>query len=319
MFKNLLVYRITQWDASSLDTLEDRLAPGRFVACGATQPESAGWVQPRGDKHTSLVESIGGQLILRLAVERKAVPGSAVKRRLEERLDQIEQETGRRPKGKMAKEIKEEVMQELLPRAFPKSSANLVWIDPEARLVMVAAGSVKGADRVLTLLGDALGGGLQLRLLQTQLAPATAMSAWLQEKEAPAGFTIDRECELKQPDSEKSAVKYARHTLDIDEVGEHIRQGKLPIHLAMTWEGRVSFVLTEGLAIKKIKMLDVVLEGNTTAQASKDDDGGFDADVAISTGELRLLIPALVQALGGEQDSTITGAPAPAADERLAA
>ena len=86
------------------------------------------------------------------------------------------------------------------------------------------------------------------------------MSAWLSEKQAPPGFSIDRECELKQPDSEKAAVRYARHTLDIDEVGEHIKQGKLPTQLALTWNSRVSFVLTEGLALKKIKLLDVVLE-----------------------------------------------------------
>lgn len=322
MFKNVLIYRISQWDASSLDQIEDRLAAGRFMACSATQPESAGWVQPRGDKHTSLMESIGGQLILRLAVERKAVPGSAVKSRLEERLDKIEQETGRRPKGKAAKEIKEEVLQELLPRAFPKRGSHLIWIDPQAGFVVVNAGSVKGADRIITLLVETLGGGIVLRLVQTQVAPATAMAEWLQTKEAPAGFTVDRECELKQPDSEKSAVRYARHTLDIDEVGEHIKQGKLPTQLAMTWSDRVSFMLTEGMAIKKIKLLDVVTDEKTSANASKDDDG-FDADVAISTGELRQLIPDLLAALGGEQDSTLAAATstatAPARPDRLAA
>ena len=121
------------------------------------------------------------------------------------------------------------------------------------------------------------------------------MAEWLASKEAPAGFSIDREFELKQPDSEKSVVRYARHTLDIDEVGEHIRQGKLPTQLALTWAGRVSFVLTESLALKKLKLLDVVLEGN--AQGA---DGGFDADVALTTGELSRLIPDLLEALGGE-------------------
>lgn len=298
MFKNVLLYRITSWDRSSLDHIEERLAASRFAECGATQPESAGWVEPRGDKHTSLMESVGGQLILRLCVERKAVPGSVVKSELEARLDKIEQETGRRPKGKHAKELKEEVLQGLLPRAFPKRSTTLVWIDPAAGFVVVNAGSVKSADRIVTLLVETLGGGIVLRLVQTQLAPATAMAEWLQSKEAPAAFSIDRECELKQPDSEKSAVRYARHTLDIDEVGEHIKQGKLPTQLAMTWASRVSFVLTEGLSIKKIKLLDVVLEENSSA--SGQDDGGFDADVAISTGELRQLIPALLEALGGE-------------------
>jgi recombination associated protein RdgC len=125
------------------------------------------------------------------------------------------------------------------------------------------------------------------------------MSAWLSDKEPPHAFSIDRECELKQPDSEKAAVRYARHTLEIDEVGEHIKQGKLPTQLALTWNGRVSFVLTDALVLKKIKLLDVVLEGSGQGDA----DGGFDADVAITTGELRGLLPDLIEALGGPLES----------------
>jgi recombination associated protein RdgC len=123
------------------------------------------------------------------------------------------------------------------------------------------------------------------------------MAEWLATREAPPGFSIDRDCELKQPDSEKASVRYARHTLDIDELALHIRQGKLPTQLAMTWNGRVSFVLTEALTLKRIKLLDVVLEGNAPAK----DEDGFDADVAISTGELGRLIPDLLAALGGEE------------------
>jgi recombination associated protein RdgC len=298
MFKNALIYRITEWDRSALSQLEDRLAEGRFAECGATQPESAGWVQPRGDKHSRLMESVGGQLILQLCVERKAVPSSVIKTQLQARLDKIEQETGRRPKGKIAKELKEEIVQDLLPRAFPKRSSNLVWIDQKAALVVINAGSIKSADRIVTLLVAALGGGVVLRPINTQISPATAMAEWLKTKEAPPFFSIDRECELKQPDSEKATVRYARHTLDIDEVAEHISQGKLPTQLALTWNSRVSFVLNEALVIKKIKLLDVVLEGSNAPTGK--DDGGFDADVAITTGELRLLLPDLIDALGGE-------------------
>ncbi|MEG0975128.1 MAG: recombination-associated protein RdgC, partial [Comamonas sp.] len=86
----------------------------------------------------------------------------------------------------------------------------------------------------------------------------------------------------------------ARHPLDIDEIREHIDQGKLPTKLAMTWDDRVSFVLTEGLQLKKMAFLDVVMEGQSQ------EDGGFDADVAIATGEFSQLIPELIEALGGE-------------------
>jgi len=294
MFKNALVYRIDQWEPPTQAEIARRLEGSRFAECGPTQPEAAGWVEPRGEKHGALLESVGGQLILKLCSEAKPVPSGVVKQQLEAKLDQIEAETGRRPKGKAKRELKEQIVHELLPRAFPKRSSALVWIDLAAKRVLIGVSSAKKADGVVTRLVE-LFGGLRLAPLQTALSPATAMSAWLSDKEPPRGFSIDRECELKQPDSEKAAVRYARHTLEIDEVGEHIRQGKLPTQLALTWNSRVSFVLTDALVLKKIKLLDVVLEGSGQGDA----DGGFDADVAITTGELRGLLPDLIDALGG--------------------
>jgi recombination associated protein RdgC len=298
MFKNALVYRITNWQPTTLAELEARLDTARFAECGATQQESAGWVEPRGEKHAALIESIGGQWMLTLCTETKAVPSSVVKTQLESRLAKVEADTGRRPRGKQTKEIKEAIVHELLPRAFPKRSTTPVWIDPQALLVIVGAASTKKGDAIASRLVELLGGGIVLSLVQTEQSPAVAMAAWLQSKEAPAGFSVDRECELKQPDSEKATVKYVRHTLEIDEVAEHIAQGKVPTQLAMTWNGRVSFVLTEALTLKKIALLDVVLEGATASQGK--DDKGFDADVAITTGELGRLVADLLDALGGE-------------------
>lgn len=294
MFKNALVYRIDQWEPPTQAEIAQRLEGSRFAECAPSQPEAAGWVEPRGEKHGALLESVGGQLILKLCSESKPVPSGVVKQQLEARLDQIEADTGRRPKGKAKRELKEQIVHALLPRAFPKRSSTLVWVDLAAKRVLIGVTSAKKADAVVTRLVE-LFGGLRLAPLQTALSPATAMSSWLANKEPPRGFSIDRECELKQPDSEKAAVRYARHTLEIDEVGEHIRQGKLPTQLALTWNSRVSFVLTDALVLKKIKLLDVVLEGSGQGDA----DGGFDADVAITTGELRGLLPDLIDALGG--------------------
>ena len=309
MFKNALLYRFDHWDAPALSAIEARLQAACFAPCSPSQPESAGWVAPRGDKHAALVESVGRQLILQLCSETRAVPGSALTPRLEEMLAQVEKETGRRPKGKRVREMKEEIVHELLPRAFPKQQHTLVWLDPHTQTVLIGATSAKRADVLVTRLHEMLGGGLALRQVQTQLSPATAMAAWLTEQEAPAGFSIDRECELKQPDSEKAAVRYARHALEIDEIAQHIKQGKLPTQLALTWRGRVSFVLTETGALKKIKLLDGVLEGpGRDAQAGTSDNGGFDADVAITTGELRQLLPDLIDALGGLRPLDATAA-----------
>ena len=149
------------------------------------------------------------------------------------------------------------------------------------------------ADEIVTLLIEALP-GFALALLDTQTSPQAAMAHWLMTQEPPAGFTADRETELKAADESKAVVRYARHPLDIDEVRQHIEHGKMPTKLAMTWDDRVSFVLTEGLQIKNIALLDAVMDGNSK------NDGGFDTDVAIATGELSRLIPDLIEALGGE-------------------
>jgi recombination associated protein RdgC len=308
MFKNALVFRIENWQRPSLAEFETQLDAGRFVECGASQPESVGWVAPRGDKHAALAESIGGQIILKLCTEKKAVPGSVVKLQVEEQLAQIEAQTGRRPKGKAVREMKEQIVHTLLPRAFPKRSDTLVWIDAKANQVVVGTSTMKKADAVLTRLVELLGGDLKLQPMHTALAPATAMAEWLREKEAPPGFTLDRECELKQPDLDKPSVRYTRHALDIDEVAEHIGQGKLPTQLALTWRSRVSFVLLETGALKKIKLLDVVLE-NKDSDTGKGDDN-FDADVALATGELAKLIPELEAALGGPASLVAADPPA---------
>ena len=149
------------------------------------------------------------------------------------------------------------------------------------------------ADEIVTCLVKVLD-GFAVTELQTQTSAGVAMAEWLTTQEPPAGFNIDKECELKATDDTKAVVRYSKHPLDIEEVRQHIATGKAPTKLAMTWDDRVSFVLTDTMLVKKVQFLDVVFEGN------KPEDSGFDADAAIATGELTQLIPDLLEALGGE-------------------
>ncbi|GKT23497.1 recombination-associated protein RdgC [Acidovorax sp. SUPP3334] len=314
MFKNMIVYRIApQWQVD-LSQVEEALAKTPFVECGASQEKSLGWVPPRGDAHGLMAESVGGQWVLRFMVESKMLPGSVLNRKVKEKAARIEQETGRKPGKKESKELKEEAKLDLLPMAFTKQGSMWVWIDPQAHWLVLDTSSQGRADEVVTLLVEALP-GLSVALLDTQTSPQAAMSHWLSTQEPPVGFSVDRECELKSADEAKAVVRYARHPLDIDEVREHIAAGKLPTKLAMTWDDRVSFVLSEGLQVRKISFLDTVFEG------TKADDGGFDTDVAIATGELAKLIPDLIEALGGEGRTELGGTPpaAPVADASASA
>jgi len=313
MFKNLIVFRFpAEWTPPPLTTLDAALAGSTFVPCSASQPMSLGWVPPRGQPHAPLVESVDGgrHWLLRLMVERKMLPSSVVKRRVEEMATQIEQAEGRKPGKKERGELKDQATLELLPMAFTKQSALQLWLDLEQRLLCVDAGSAKAADEALSLLVRTLD-GLALAPLHTAQSPAQVMADWLIGGEPPVAFSVDRECELKSADEMKSVVRYARHPLDIDEVRTHIAQGKRPTRLAITWGGRVSFVLTEAGTLKKLDFLDGVFEAQGAAKGEDE----FDADAAITTGELGRLLPELIDALGGEQlPGSVTGSePTPAA------
>jgi recombination associated protein RdgC len=212
-------------------------------------------------------------------------------------VDQIAADTGRKPGKKEKREISDEVRQSLLPMAFSKRSSVQIWIDPKAGLLLTDASSQAKADEVITCLIKAVD-GLVVRMVSTQTSPAAAMAHWLGGHEAPRNFSVDRECELKAADESRAVVRYTRHSLDTDEISQHIAMGKMPTRLALTWSDRVSFVLTDGLQLKKLAFLDTVFEDNAANSGDGQEDH-FDADVAIATGELSKLIPDLLEALGG--------------------
>lgn len=298
MFKNVTIYRIAPgWDAT-LESMEAALDAARFKPCSASQDKSVGWAEPRGQEHGPLVESVAGQRILKLVIETKTVPSSVVKEKAQEAAAHIEATTGRKPGKKETRALREDALTVLLPQAFARRGSVWVWIDLKNRLLVTDAGSQGKNDEVVTALVRTFD-SLALTLLQTAMTPQAAMTQWLATTEPandwPDGFNVERECELKSADEEKSAVKFTRHHLLTDEVRKHLAEGKLPTRLALSWEGRIGLTLTESMQLKKLTFLEGVFDDRP-----QDDESGFDTDVALATGELLKLIPALIEALGGE-------------------
>lgn len=301
MFKNIFIYRIGRdWPASA-SQLEEALATEPFVECGATQQKSAGWVPPRGEEHGALVEVVGGQWIARFAIETKTAPGEAVRKRADELVAQVERSTGRKPGRSETRDLRDQALLELLPHAFPRRSHISVWIEPERRWLVVDAGSQGKADDVITGLVRVAGQGFSVGHLQTATSPTAAMTAWLADAEGdalPHAFSIERECELKGGGEEPARVRFDRHSLQTDEVRQHIAEGKLPTRLALSWAGRVGFTLTHTLQLKKI-----TFDHDQVGKPDENEDR-FDADVALATGELSGLLVDLIDALGGEPEVT---------------
>lgn len=305
MFKTLNLYRIGGTQALTSTDLERMAAETTFTPCTPSQDRSVGWVPPRSEAHGPLVENpVAGHYILKLMIETKSVPGAMVKAKAQEAADEIERATDRKPGKKETKELREDALQALLPQAFPKQTAVWVWIDVQAGTLAHSASSQTKSDEVVTALVRTFD-GLSLTAVQTKFTPSTAMAQWLLTTDPdqwPEGFSVEREVELKSADEDKATVKFNRHHLLNDEVRKHIAEGKLPTRLAMSYEGRISFVLTESLQVKKLAFLEGVFEGRDDTA-----DAGFDADVALTVGELRPFIKALIAALDGAEPFDLFG------------
>ena len=297
MFKNVIFYRFNhnEWKMSA-QQVEAALEKARFHPCGATQPKSIGWVEPRGQDHGPLVEVVQGQMILKFFTETKKVPGSAIKDEVEKRVKKIEHETGRKPGRKEIKDLKEEVVLSLLPKAFTSKASTFVWLDRENGYLIVDASSQSKCDDIITSMVNQL--NLSVSLIQTETSPQAAMSEWLLSSDYPGNFDGDRSCDLQAIDESKSTVKYARHDLAIEEIRDHIKKGLLPVKLTMSWNSKITFALTYAMQLKKIELADVDVD-EKPADGQED---RFDTDVAIMTGELSQLLPELLEALGGEME-----------------
>lgn len=296
MLANAFIYRLVKPISLTASELEVALESFVFTECGPTQEKSIGFVPSRGKDHGALVEAIDGHWILKVAMETRAVPGSVIKKEVEKKCEEILNSTGRKPGKKERRDLTDEVKLSLLPSAFPKESKSIIWIDTKANTVVVEGSSQSKSDEVVSLLVKAID-GLALALIQTQVSPAQAMAQWLSTDEAPEKFVVERECELKASDESRGTVKYNKFSLDTQEIKQHIQLGHMPTRLALTWNDRVSFVLTENLQVKKIAFQDAVFVDRPGNDGAED---LFDADVSILTGELSAMTDDLVAALGGE-------------------
>ena len=293
-FKNLILYRLEWQPAVGVDSLSEQLDTLGFHHCGDMESIVYGWVPPV--KNGSMVHAVAGQYLVALKMEEKILPSKVIKRFLDERIAKIEEDDGRRVGRKEKNELKEAVIQELRPRAFAVDRLTYAWIDPVNGWLAIDTSSPARAEELLEQLRKTLTKTpLKITLPATQISAMSAMNGWI-AGEPPSGFTIDQDLELSSP--EKATVRYTKHTLEDEEVKNHLARGKVATKLALTWNDKISFLLTDKLQIKRLSFLDLMKEESQAACADSKDEQ-FDADFTLMCGELSHLITELMAALGG--------------------
>lgn len=299
-FKNILVYRLNKEIALSMDELEQQLASLAFTPCSSQDMTRTGWVSPMGDRGEALIHVTGKQVMMCARKEDKILPATVIKQALQDKVEKLEGEQGRKLKKTEKATLKDEVVHTLLPRAFSKFSQTFIWLDLEKQLVIVDSGSAKRAEDNLALLRKTLG-SLPVVPLNFNESVELKMTEWVRSGELPTGFTLMDEAELKAVLDEGGVIRCKKQELVSDEIATHIEAGKFVTKLSVDWEDRLQFMLCDDGSIKRIKFSETLREQNDDIDKA-DFAQRFDADFVLMTGELSALIERVTEVLGGEAE-----------------
>ncbi len=300
-FKNLSLYRFTEAFSITGTELAEKLEQMRFRPCGSHDESSFGWTAPLGRGSELLVHESNGYFMVCAKKEEKVLPAAVVNEMVQEKVLEIETQQGSKLSKKERTALKDELVFELLPKAFSFSRVTYAYIDPKGGWVVVDAASAKKAEDLLSCLRRCLG-SLPVVPVNTIDSPAATMTGWLMENKAPDGIQIEDECELRSPEEEGGIVRCKNHDLALPEIKNHLESGKQVIKLALNWEDRIAFMLDEDLAVKRLRFLDLVQDQIADVDVETDAER-FDVDFSIMTLEFSNFLPRLLELFGGENKS----------------
>jgi len=283
-FRNLTLFRFPETVAGSLDNLENDLDPHRLRPCGPLELATRGFVSPYGRNDEALVHRQEGFALVSVGSEERLLPSVVVNEALSEKITAIQDKEARRVGGKERQRLKDEVLTDLMPRAFVRPSRRAAYLDVGQGWFVVDTASRKAAEDAVSELREALG-----RFPATPMAPEESprhlMTSWLVDGELPPGLALGEECELRDPAEAGAIVRCRRQDLESEEMREHLKAGKQVFQLGLVFDDRMSFVLGEDLVIRKFRFLDVVLDqlGEESAESARAE---LDASFALMVLEL---------------------------------
>lgn len=295
--KNLVIYRLTR--DIDFNNLEEQLLPLKYEPCGSLDMQRFGFIPPLGIGNSDcLTHKVNDQMLISLYKEDKMLPTPVINNALNKKIEKLEADQGRRLKKTERQAIKDEVIQELLPRAFSKYTRFDVWINITDGLIIGLASSPRRVEECFAMLRKALG-SLPVVPLTMKDPIELTLTEWVRSGQLPKGFVLGEQSEMKAILEEGGIAKYTKQDLVSDEIQTNIEAGKLVTKLSLGYEDRVTFCIDDSFVLSKLKFDAAFLETNDDI-GMEDYNQRFDADFFLIVSELNILIKALIDSLGGE-------------------
>jgi len=309
-FRNLTFFRFpASIDFAEVDTLLPHVT---LKPVGALEHSSRGFISPFGrEEKEQFSHRIGDALWLTVGGEERMLPASVLNDALAKRLEEIEEKEGRKLGGRERKRLKDDLLHELLPRAFVKSSRTDAFLDLQHGYAAVDTSSRRTGENVMSDIRGMLG-SFPAMPLNAEVAPRAILTAWIAGEPLPDGLSLGEECQLKDPAQGGAVVKCQYQELRCDEIDKHLDAGKQVSRLALVFKDNLSFVLGEDLIVRKLKFLDGALD-HLEHIDEESRRAELDARFALQSGEIRSLFLLLEQAFKlSEADPQAAKDPAPA-------
>jgi recombination associated protein RdgC len=296
VFKNARFFRLGDSMAIAADGLEGQLSSRRFRPCGPAETMTLGWYPPLGDETGALVHAANGCLLLCARRQERLLPSSVIAEAVDERVAEVEDREARTIGRAERRRLREDVVIDLLPRAFTRSRQLRAYVDPVAGWMVVDASSEKATEEVVSLLRETLG-SLPVRPPRPERSTTALMTQWISDGQMPEGLTLEDECELRDAQDERSVVRCKGQDLRGEEISTHLRAGKQAVKLALDWRERLSFLLQDDVSLKRLRFADALLD-EALEPDIEDEAARFDAEFAIMALELRELLACLGDVFG---------------------
>lgn len=229
-------------------------------------------------------------LVVRIAIRSRVVPPAAVKKAVAERAAAFEQSKGFAPGKKLMRDLKEQVIAEMLPRAFISEKSYLVFLDRQTGGVIVE-GSIKIAEAVVSYFRNI---DIAMPVVPwTANIPGTVstqLTGWLNGEDLRSGWALGSDAELE---SAGDRVRFKNHDLGAPEIRAHIDDGFYALSCALSEVGKSTFTLDDKGAVKSIGLPGLL---DQQAEASGGVDEQFQGSVQLTMDVLRK-VPTLFAAL----------------------
>lgn len=261
-FKNAIIYQLNNDNLLDKQTIENALKSALFSPCGNLDTTKMGWVSPYDDNNLDdFIIDMQGHLLLKIKKETKILPAPVIKQALNEKIDKQEKALSRKLSKNEKATLKDEVMIDLMPRAFSKYNYYWLWVDIENKRIIIDCSSFKLAEDILAILRKELG-ALALTPLSIEKPLEKIMTTWVREKLSFPPFILGDEAELKDPLEGNGIINCKNQDITSDEMLVHLDSGKWVTKLKIIDERGINFIINSDLTLKRIKFDSVILDEN---------------------------------------------------------